>query len=318
MSEFTGGRYQGPSFADTVQVRVFAARSLTIGTEWVTRNVLSSYWRLYRNQSDGAALIVDDAAIDVSGMGRESVRLGGPPWPPADPTGGAAMTARLGPSSAIYPLVAGRLHLVPAGVRFSCRATGSVPHLFVHFDVIGLADVTRRELFGQPVTLPTLPLLEAEAVSLTEPLSRAEPLGLAEQCRVKALVYQSLAAYWSDVPADQLARCRRLATEARVRPALEWIDDHLTERLTNRDLADLCCVCEDHFIRLFRTHLGQTPAQYVRERRLLRAAQELLFTDRSIDQIAARTGFGSRSYFTRAFTGFTGQPPGAYRQTQRV
>jgi len=300
-----------------VQVKVFAARSQTIGPEWAARNVLSSYWRLYRNETDGAALVVDEAPVDVAGLGRESVRHGGPPWPPVDPCPDPP-PARLGASSVIFPLVAGRLHLVPAGVRFSCRGGEAVPHLFVHFDVIGLTDVVRRELFGQPVALPVLPQLEAEAAGLAGPLAGNEPPDLAEQCRVKALVYQSLAAYWSGVPEERLARCRRLATEAPVRPALEWIDDHLTEPLGNRELAGLCHVCEDHFIRLFRTHIGQTPAQYIRERRLLRAAQELLFTNRSIDQIAARTGFGNRSYFTRAFSSFTGQPPGAYRRAQRV
>jgi transcriptional regulator GlxA family with amidase domain len=70
----------------------------------------------------------------------------------------------------------------------------------------------------------------------------------------------------------------------------------------------------DYFIRRFRLSMGRTPGQYIQEQRVKVAEQQLLMTSRSIEQIAADQGFGSRSYFTRIFTRHTGVSPAAYRK----
>jgi len=75
---------------------------------------------------------------------------------------------------------------------------------------------------------------------------------------------------------------------------------------------------EDHFIRRFRECVGQSPAQYIQEQRVARAAQRLVFTTESIDAIAAATGFANRFYFSRVFTRHMGTSPAAYRNAPRV
>lgn len=280
MREAPRWRYVGAGLTDAIHVRLFCAHARPIGPDWATRDVLSSYWRLYRNDRDGAALELADG---------------------------------------LHPLTAGRLHLVPAGVRFSCRATTTVGHFYLHGDVVGLSEVFRRELCGRPVTLPEAPELEAEAVRLAARVASEPTPDLALHCRLKALFFGALAAWLEALPAERVDRVARLtAARAAVGPALEWIDTHLAEPLDNRQLAALCCVGEDHFIRLFRRLVGQTPARYIRDRRLTLAAQELLFTEKTIDAVAAGCGFGSRTYFSRAFAAQTGLPPGAYRRLRPV
>ncbi|MEO0586838.1 MAG: helix-turn-helix transcriptional regulator, partial [Planctomycetota bacterium] len=60
----------------------------------------------------------------------------------------------------------------------------------------------------------------------------------------------------------------------------------------------------------------QTPAQYLRERRVTAAATMLRSSDASIETIASETGFGDRSYFSRAFKQVLGVSPGAYRRVE--
>jgi len=103
-----------------------------------------------------------------------------------------------------------------------------------------------------------------------------------------------------------------------VAPAIEHIESHLHEELGNERLAELCSVSPDHFIRLFRQSVGQTPTQYTLERRVGRAAQQLIFTDESIERIAEETGFRDRFYFSRVFAKRMGLPPARYRAGQRV
>ena len=265
------------SMMDDLHLRLFEARSLTIGREWAAENVQSSFWRFYRNDGDGAALC------------RETEE---------------------------YPLEAGRLYFVPSDVRFTCRSVGPVRHFYVHFDIIGLPGTVGREWFVGPVGLERDAGLEAQ----TAALARAGDLsGFAGQCRVKGLLYAALALAFDGVPAETAARWRHSARDwAPVRPALDYIEAHLEGPLDNVRLAALCCVTEDYFIRRFRECAGLTPNRYVQERRVQRAAQMLLFTQEEIDQIAARTGFGNRAYFSRQFARHTGLSPAAYRKSTRV
>jgi len=65
--------------------------------------------------------------------------------------------------------------------------------------------------------------------------------------------------------------------------------------------------------RAFRAVVGETPRAYTSRVRLVRAAADLLATDRSVSTIAYDHGFGSHAAFTRAFTRFFGVNPTAYR-----
>jgi methylphosphotriester-DNA--protein-cysteine methyltransferase len=70
---------------------------------------------------------------------------------------------------------------------------------------------------------------------------------------------------------------------------------------------------ESHFIRSFRRLIGSTPARYVQERRVQRAAELLARTTLSIDEIAERCGFANRYHFSRVFAQRLAEPPGRYR-----
>jgi transcriptional regulator GlxA family with amidase domain len=123
----------------------------------------------------------------------------------------------------------------------------------------------------------------------------------------------------SDLPADLHERYQQLMhAQAPVQPALQAIEARLEDRLTNHDLAQLCHLSEDYFIRLFRASVGQSPTQYIQSQRVRRAAQRLLFSTESIEAIAAATGFGNRFYFSRVFARHLGVAPAAYRRMARI
>ena len=263
-----------------LHLRLFEAAYLSIGVGWNTRNVQSSFWRFYRNRCDGASLELDDGD---------------------------------------YPLDGGRLYFVPAGVHFHCRNAAPTEHFYVHFDVIGLSSVAVRELFGGPVCLPPSPALEETVDRLSPDLADQGESGVALRCRLLAVLYESFASYFASLPPEQMARSvEQAAALEPVQPAIRFIEAHLARTIPNAELAALCCLSEDYFIRRFRACVGQSPAQYVQDRRVTRAAQRLLFTADTIERIAEETGFGSRSYFSRVFARQTGVSPAAYRKASRV
>lgn len=262
---------------DDLHIHLFRSEFRQIDRTWDAANVCSSYWRLYINNRDGA-----------------SVRL------LADGTD--------------YPLRANRVHFIPAGVRFTCRCRSDavIEHFYVHFDVVGLSLAAMRRHFARPRPLEIeQPLAGLQCDELVR-----QDAGLPLLCRVKSLVYLSLARLMESLPPDE--GLELLRNDGPVAPAVRYIEEHLSEPLDTWQLADLCHFSRDHFIRLFRRHVGRTPAQHIIDRRVARAAERLAFTSDSIDAIAVATGFPDRFYLTRVFTRRTGLAPATYRRNAQV
>src|SRR5690554_2287189 len=68
-------------------------------------------------------------------------------------------------------------------------------------------------------------------------------------------------------------------------------------------LAERIKVSDRHLRRLFETHFGVSPLQYLRTRRLHAAKQLLTDTRLAVGAVAAASGFGSLRRFNAAFTG---------------
>jgi len=82
---------------------------------------------------------------------------------------------------------------------------------------------------------------------------------------------------------------------------LEYIEAHIDTDLDLSSLAAKCALSKYHFHRIFTALLGEQPLRYVERQRLVRAAQDLLDSDRRIIDIAFDYGFGSHESFLRAF-----------------
>ncbi|MFM1655727.1 helix-turn-helix domain-containing protein [Brevibacillus sp. B_LB10_24] len=75
-------------------------------------------------------------------------------------------------------------------------------------------------------------------------------------------------------------------------------------------------VQNDNFHRIFEAVLGETAGNYIRSRRLSRAANDLLYTDQRILDIAVHYQFDSQEAFNRAFKRVYKVSPGAYRKNR--
>ena len=93
---------------------------------------------------------------------------------------------------------------------------------------------------------------------------------------------------------------------------LDYIEEHLEEKLTNAQLADIAGYSEYHFLQLFKVHTGETVMEYICRRRLFRAMDEIVAGGRIID-VAFKYGFESHSAFSRAFKREFGFSPSLLR-----
>jgi AraC family transcriptional regulator, regulatory protein of adaptative response / DNA-3-methyladenine glycosylase II len=79
-------------------------------------------------------------------------------------------------------------------------------------------------------------------------------------------------------------------------------------------LAKKMGISDRHLRRIFESHLGVSPLQYLQTRRLLNAKQLLADTDLPVTQVALASGFGSVRRFNAAFATHYGLSPGALRR----
>ena len=100
----------------------------------------------------------------------------------------------------------------------------------------------------------------------------------------------------------------------RLRQTIEYINEHLTEDLSLREIANQVGMSSYYFARLFKQSTGVTPHQYLVKRRLETAKQMLANTDLAISEIAYSTGFASQSHLTRLFRKHLFTTPKAYRK----
>ncbi len=103
----------------------------------------------------------------------------------------------------------------------------------------------------------------------------------------------------------------------RIKAMLRYIQEHCGEALTVAEIAGSAAVSESECLRCFRSMIGATPMQYVRQLRVQRAAELLASTGERIADIGAACGFQETSYFARTFRALKGCTPSQYRAKKR-
>ncbi|MBQ2732742.1 MAG: AraC family transcriptional regulator [Clostridia bacterium] len=83
--------------------------------------------------------------------------------------------------------------------------------------------------------------------------------------------------------------------------------------LDNVSLSRVAGYSEYHFLRIFKSVVGITPADYIRKRRISEIVRVMCVSDRPISDIAFEYGFNSKENFTRAFAGEHGILPTDFR-----
>ena len=107
-------------------------------------------------------------------------------------------------------------------------------------------------------------------------------------------------------------RTQKLSRE--IEAACSYIERHLEEELSIASLASYAGYMEYYFSKKFKRELGLTPAEYIRKKRLEKAALLLRSSDLDAQQIATRLQFCSQSYFTDCFRKEFGVSPTKYRK----
>jgi transcriptional regulator GlxA family with amidase domain len=97
-----------------------------------------------------------------------------------------------------------------------------------------------------------------------------------------------------------------------------WIADHLDADLSVERLAEMATMSVRNFSRTFAAEVGITPARFVERARVEGARRLLEESTASVDEVAARCGFGTAETMRRTFLRALRVSPSDYRRRFRI
>jgi AraC family transcriptional regulator len=100
---------------------------------------------------------------------------------------------------------------------------------------------------------------------------------------------------------------------ASIRTAIDYMEEHLTDDVSAQDVADRVYLSPFFLQRGFSVMTGYGIGEYIRNRRLYRAALDLKETDDKVIDVALRYGYETPESFTKAFSRFHGATPSQVR-----
>lgn len=97
---------------------------------------------------------------------------------------------------------------------------------------------------------------------------------------------------------------------------IDFIEENLTSDLDLEKIADKASYSKYHLHRMFSEIVGCTMHQYIQRRRLTEAARELVYSNKTIMDIAACSGYETQQSFTFAFKMLYNESPQVYRKAK--
>lgn len=151
--------------------------------------------------------------------------------------------------------------------------------------------------------------LEAEIAYTMSDMFICEIDRIESEQKLSALKYKIISQFLNTMKAERYRSYSYAVTKA-----MEYISNHLTEPLSNTQIAGSLSCTADYLSRLFKKETGRTLAKYVLEQKCHTACYMLENSSSSCTEISAFLGFASCSHFTGRFRSLFGVTPGEYRK----
>jgi AraC family transcriptional regulator len=166
-----------------------------------------------------------------------------------------------------------------------------------------------RPTYGTPD-----PVLEGLATALLPALNRAWEVSPLFVDQVALAVHSHLTAAYG--PGARKSARRPGLLPWQERRVKELVESRLDGNVSLATLAQECRMSTAHFSRAFSNTTGQSPHQWLLERRIAKAQELLKISDLSLAAVADACGFFDASHLCRFFSKRCGIAPAAYRRSE--
>lgn len=210
----------------------------------------------------------------------------------------------------IYQARKGMWFFIPAGTihKYYNYSDKIMEKYWMHFDLYPDSEIAKSLSLNHYVNVPensVVTKLFSEYISLKKNES------LTDKIEIKAILLRLVSEYIklsknTDIKVEKKG-------EDRINKVLAYINTNLTHELTNEELAKICFLHPNHFIRFFKQKTGATPQQYIMQKRIEAAKRLVEQTDLSMAEISEKTGFYDAAHLSRAFKKFYSMAPTQYK-----
>lgn len=215
----------------------------------------------------------------------------------------------------------GEISVTPAGLRYSAEWEEDLEYVsvFLTQDFIARATVDFEANQNAKLVMACGPqdlLVRSIAQAVAAEIDSGQPSGRVYlESLVNTLAVHLMRHYSTESLVPDLSFGGLPAHK--LRRAHEFIDANLESDLTLTEIAEAVDLSQYHFARAFKQTTGQTPIQFLMQRRVELAKQLLRESDLPIVEISLRSGFKNQSHFTTLFRRLTAVTPKAYRNEVR-
>lgn len=131
------------------------------------------------------------------------------------------------------------------------------------------------------------------------------------QNRIYEIIYNSCNKRLNTLPKNEFDT----KTDERLLRAKKFVCDNLHMPLSCEDIANYCHLSSRQLRRLFETHEHKPLLQYIHDKKIEKAQELLLDTEKKLSDISSLVGFSNEHYFNSFFKKMTGITPGDYRKS---
>ena len=103
--------------------------------------------------------------------------------------------------------------------------------------------------------------------------------------------------------------------QKKINMAIDYISNHLDEKLDLDKLSDISAISPYHFHRIMSAYLGEPIGSYIIRCKIEASSTLLKYSSQQIDEIAYKIGYDSPASFTKAFKKHFGVSPTEFRST---
>lgn len=209
----------------------------------------------------------------------------------------------------------GDLFLIPATTDHSYYNLNGQPFkkMWFHFD-LKVASVDFFQVINLPYCLHVG--LDGKIISLfREILQLRSDNKITSVIRLKARIYDLLSEYMARSDIEDITI--DFKGDNCIEEVLHYIEANLSANISNEQLAEVAHMHPSHFIRFFKSKMGQTPAKYVNLQKMNQARFLLENTNMTASEIMQFIGMNDISHFSKLFKNIYNISPIRYRQNYR-
>lgn len=260
---------------------------------WESRDMSFPYWRIYWNKNSGSIINFEGTITELN---PDRIIL----IPPYTAFSSRLKKNTIPPSG--YCLEGGRVD--KNNPESDYLNEGVVLHLFIHFNLGMPYDFISPQIISFNVNNDLIRDLELLTSDLQENF---------EQISVQSslIIYKIIILTVSQIPKEFW---NLTTSDKRILNVLRTIEEHLSEELSNQELAQKANMAVNSFARYFREEIGMPPQQFIRQQRVQKASIMLHHTAETIEEIARLSGFCDRFHLARVFKEHTSYSPAQYRK----